>query len=132
METSQERLARITAPPEWRKARRVSAPKAERVEERAEERGSGLERRRASYFNGLLAKYNLSRDKISQLLYDTCGLCPICGQRFNPKDPVLDHDHQTGLPRAFLCIACNSGLGFFRDSPEIMRRAARYVKGTLR
>lgn len=53
-------------------------------------------------------------------------LCPIC-RRHVPK-LVNDHDHATGYQREYICGACNSGLGFFRDDAKVMRRAAKYIE----
>jgi hypothetical protein len=51
--------------------------------------------------------------------------CQICG-RFGPA--VADHCHATGAVRDWLCVSCNAGLGMFRDDPEALREAARYLE----
>lgn len=52
-------------------------------------------------------------------------VCPICRREARL---VSDHDHATGYNRDWICAHCNSGLGFFRDDPRVMLRAARYIK----
>jgi len=42
-------------------------------------------------------------------------------------DLHVDHDHITGALRGLLCSACNTGLGFFRDHPELLKRAIEYL-----
>jgi hypothetical protein len=60
------------------------------------------------------------------------GKCHVCGvpevectQRL-----CLDHDHETGAFRGFLCDNCNRVLGFVRDSADRMRALADYVERT--
>lgn len=52
---------------------------------------------------------------------DKCQVCPSRGV-------VPDHDHTTGLLRGFLCPCCNTAIGLMKDSPDLLRRAARYLK----
>jgi hypothetical protein len=53
--------------------------------------------------------------------------CAIC--RVIMHDPQADHEHTIPPnPRELLCRPCNMGLGLFRDSPELLRKAALYIK----
>jgi len=40
---------------------------------------------------------------------------------------VLDHDHETGAFRGWLCRNCNSGLGFLGDNAEGLGGALMYL-----
>ena len=53
------------------------------------------------------------------------GACPIC-QRYTLAW-VLDHDHETGQFRGWLCNDCNNGLGKFNDDPNVLRRGLAYL-----
>jgi len=44
----------------------------------------------------------------------------------------VDHDHETGKFRGTLCHGCNTGLGLFGEDPEVLMRAAQYLKGKSR
>lgn len=53
------------------------------------------------------------------------GKCGICDRNNRPL--CLDHCHQHNHLRGLLCGPCNSGLGFFGDSPELLLKAALYL-----
>lgn len=52
------------------------------------------------------------------------GRCAICD---DACELVIDHCHFTGVIRGALCNECNSGLGFFKDDAELLRRAITYL-----
>lgn len=52
-----------------------------------------------------------------------CKSCSRSGCRL-----VVDHCHTTGKIRGLLCDDCNQGIGHFRDSPDLLRRAADYLE----
>ena len=41
---------------------------------------------------------------------------------------AVDHNHTTGKIRDLLCGNCNGGLGKFMDNPELLIKAADYLK----
>jgi hypothetical protein len=57
-------------------------------------------------------------------------VCEICCEPPSGRDRALclDHDHATGLFRGWICRKCNSGLGNFRDSIELLNTAISYLK----
>lgn len=53
------------------------------------------------------------------------GLCEICSTE---TKLYFDHNHVNGLHRGWICGKCNSGLGFFKDSPVLLLSAAKYLQ----
>jgi len=57
--------------------------------------------------------------------------CPICLKaiiREHVNDVVLDHSHEDGSIRGWLCSSCNTSLGKFNDDPEILKRAVNWIE----
>ena len=53
--------------------------------------------------------------------------CAICHSDGGLRGLMLDHDHDTGAPRGWLCALCNTALGMFQDDPNLLRAAFRYL-----
>jgi uncharacterized protein with PIN domain len=63
-------------------------------------------------------RFGLSPNIVAAMLADQHGRCAICSveltnRRKGSQRACVDHDHQSGKPRAFLCGSCNSKLGHF-------------------
>lgn len=43
----------------------------------------------------------------------------------------LDHNHQTGEMRGWLCHDCNRALGNFKDNVTLLERAIKYLTGEM-
>ena len=57
--------------------------------------------------------------------------CPICNKVSIPDvtaNIVIDHDHRTGLAREWICDSCNTGIGRFQDSPEMLEKIVAYIR----
>jgi len=64
------------------------------------------------------------------MLKEQGGGCAICGETKPLKGKnylCVDHCHETGEVRGILCHACNTGLGKFKDSPELLHTAINYL-----
>ncbi len=74
-------------------------------------------------------KYGLSPDEQVALLEFQRSSCAICKTSLSLHDGCahLDHDHDTGGVRGFLCGNCNRMLGCAGDSPSRLRAAAAYL-----
>lgn len=80
--------------------------------------------------------YGLSSSQYQAMLDDQGGVCAICGK---PSDRIhkgvrvdlyVDHNHETGKVRGLLCEGCNSGIGYFRESADNLRKAIDYLART--
>lgn len=57
------------------------------------------------------------------------GLCAICGEFCKTgRRLAQDHCHHTGKIRDLLCHHCNTSLGGFQDSIELLQRAIEYLR----
>ncbi len=79
------------------------------------------ERRREEH---LQRCYNLSINEYDTLLQMQGGGCAICGSTTSLH---VDHNHETNEVRAILCTLCNTALGRFRDNPELLQSAVKYL-----
>ena len=66
-------------------------------------------------------------DDVEKWIKDQGNRCAICGR--NDQRLNVDHDHSSGRRRGMLCNTCNGGLGFFKDNPDFLRKAAIYLEG---
>ncbi len=73
--------------------------------------------------------FNLSPEDYDRISAYQNRVCAICGR--SPKQGkrlAVDHCHKTGLIRGALCWLCNRLLGQFRDDPERLKKAVRYLE----
>jgi hypothetical protein len=59
-------------------------------------------------------------------LFDTYSVCQICGLK-DRRSLNIDHCHTTGKVRGLLCDNCNKGLGLFKDNPDLLNNAVKYL-----
>jgi hypothetical protein len=78
----------------------------------------------------LKSLYGLTETTYQKLLASQGGVCAICKNPETIKNRRLgvDHCHKSGKVRGLLCDSCNTGLGRFRDSVPLLRRAIRYLE----
>jgi hypothetical protein len=55
--------------------------------------------------------------------------CECCDREPKSGGLHLDHDHDTGEFRGWLCRSCNTGLGLLGDNMKALDRAAYYLSG---
>ena len=64
---------------------------------------------------------------------DCCAICGVASsdvphKSFKHNPLVIDHNHETGEMRGLLCPTCNLLLGHAKDSPELLEKAALYLR----
>ncbi len=78
--------------------------------------------------------YGLSEQDALDMLEAQGGKCAICRKTVGlflgkgKGTAHIDHDHDTGKTRKILCPTCNTGLGSFGDSSEMLETAAKYLR----
>lgn len=76
----------------------------------------------------LKMKYGITLEEYATLLEKQGGACAICKQP--PPDNTylaVDHDHETKTVRGLLCLFCNTALGMFMDSLDLLNSAVTYL-----
>jgi 5-methylcytosine-specific restriction endonuclease McrA len=77
----------------------------------------------------LRRNYGLAPEAYGAMLVTQGGRCAICGNPPNDKSLAVDHAHdKSGQVRGLLCAACNTGLGGFRDNPDLLQKAIDYLR----
>ena len=74
--------------------------------------------------------YGISVERYGDLLSEANWKCQICGTTHSDtqrKRLHIDHCHQSGRVRGVLCSKCNTGIGQFRDSVELLGNAQVYL-----
>lgn len=79
----------------------------------------------------LKSAYGISLEEYNNLLKQHNHKCAIC--ECDEVDSVhgvlhVDHCHKTGNIRGLLCRQCNTALGKFKDSEEILDKAKAYLR----
>jgi hypothetical protein len=76
-------------------------------------------------------RYGITGDDYMEMVRQQGDRCAICGT----TDPgggngrwCVDHCHDSLKVRGLLCTSCNTGLGYYRDDPELLRAAADYLE----
>jgi hypothetical protein len=86
----------------------------------------------------LKKKYGITLDDYMEMYESQQGKCKICGiegtvfaeKKRLSSTLVVDHCHKQGHVRHLLCMACNHGLGHFKDNPDLLDKAKAYLEAT--
>ena len=89
------------------------------------------------FFNQIRAKYGISKNDYLTMLDSQENRCAICDQeetapsvykKQETRRLALDHDHNTGQIRGFLCYRCNTTLGKVNDDVELLKSMINYLE----
>lgn len=81
----------------------------------------------------LKSKYGLTLDGLAVLWESQDRSCAICQRPISlnasekSSKPHIDHCHVSGVVRGLLCLTCNTGLGMFGDSTDLLDAAKSYL-----
>jgi hypothetical protein len=75
--------------------------------------------------NHFVGSLKLSKNKKRNLLQCQGNCCKICFS--DSRTMVLDHCHDTGMIRDYLCHNCNSSLGLLKHSEQNIEKAIKYL-----
>ena len=81
--------------------------------------------------------FGITDEDFNTLLEKQNHKCAICGVDHdyyrsytqNGRRFAVDHNHKTGEIRGLLCDKCNRGIGYFKDSEQLLSCAILYLKG---
>ena len=79
----------------------------------------------------LKRRFGFGQDEYDRMADAQGRLCAICSRpegKSRGQRLAVDHDHDTGKVRALLCVQCNAGIGSLQDSPEVLDKAAAYLR----
>ena len=77
----------------------------------------------------LKSKYGITLNDVNEMKIKQSNCCAICKEEFVKNKKInVDHCHKTGKVRGLLCHSCNTSLGKFKDSVEILNNAIKYLK----
>lgn len=75
-----------------------------------------------------LKKRGLTLADYDKLFEKQQGVCAICdGVNTDGRRLFIDHNHITGGVRGLLCNQCNALLGYAKDNPATLTKAANYL-----
>ena len=73
-------------------------------------------------------RFNITSDDFNKLLNEQNHQCAICKNNNPDQHFDIDHCHTNNKIRGLLCRSCNMGLGYFKDNPELLNKAADYLR----
>lgn len=77
----------------------------------------------------LKSKFGITPDDYDVMFNQQNGVCAICNKpEAQNKRLAVDHCHHTYKVRGLLCSMCNTGIGKLNDDPDLLDKAAKYLR----
>lgn len=73
----------------------------------------------------LLKRRGVTKEQYQKMVLAQDGRCYICKEKIDKL--LVDHNHSTMETRKLLCHFCNTGLGYFYESIELLEAAKKYL-----
>ncbi len=73
-------------------------------------------------------RYDLKKRGIPEPTTPEPSVCESCGRPEPTRALAVDHDHETGKFRGWLCSQCNTGMGKLGDNIEGLKKALAYLE----
>lgn len=86
------------------------------------------------YWSTMKSLYGLTPEAWQEIFDSQNGLCALCkklGRGGGHRRLNVDHCHETGHIRGFLCVNCNTALGVLGDTPEKLKRVLHYLENRV-
>jgi hypothetical protein len=115
----------------YHKARYAADPERSKLAARRWRKSNPDGTRQRTWKYMLRQRYGITIADYMALLEKQEGVCAICrGPETYPgrERLAVDHCHATGIVRGLLCNHCNRAIGFLRENPEVVDRAANYLR----
>ena len=77
----------------------------------------------------LKRNFGITLKQYEEMLSNQENMCAICRRPATQfrRGLHVNHDHTDGMVRGLLCTPCNIGLGGFRDNPDLLVAAIKYL-----
>jgi hypothetical protein len=87
------------------------------------------ERYHRTWKTNLKLKYGITPEDYNFMLEGQNNVCAICDKpEVQNKRMAVDHCHETGKVRGLLCSMCNTAIGKLNDDPNLLDKAAKYLR----
>ena len=74
-------------------------------------------------------KYGVTKEYLIELYQKQEGKCAICEKEPSTQRGLhVDHCHDSGKVKGLLCHGCNTALGSFKDNPNLLTKAIKYIR----